>query len=287
MWVRPSRGANRDDLALVHSPDYLKQLRDSLYVARALELPLVRHVPNWLVDRHILRPMRWATMGTMLAARQSLQHGLTVNLSGGYHHAKPTRGEGFSIYADVAIAVATLRMEGLLGQDSRVAYVDVDAHQGNGICHAFVDDATVFIFDIYNKTIFPAYDSEARKRIDCGIGITGTCRDSEYLRALQDQLPGFLDSITRNTPVAIAFYNAGTDVFAGDPLGGLSISASAILQRDLFVVGELRRRGIPTAMVLSGGYTKQSYELVANSVIALLEMEMENDTKASPGPSAY
>ncbi len=281
MWMRPSRGVNRAELTRVHSPHYLKQLHSSAYVARALELPPVRHLPGWLVDRHILRPMRWATMGTILAARQCLQRGLAVNLGGGYHHAKPESGEGFSIYADVAIAVAALRKEGLLNQHSRVAYVDVDAHQGNGVCHAVAGDNRVFILDIYNNMIFPSYDVVARNRIDCDIGISCACHDSEYLRALRDRLPGFLDSITRSTPVAIAFYNAGTDVFADDPLGGLSISASAILQRDLFVVGELRQRGIPTVMVLSGGYTKQSYQLVADSVIALLEREMDMDANAA------
>ena len=52
--------------------------------------------------------------------------------------------------------------------------------------------------------------------------------------------------------------------------GNLSISAEAILKRDLFVVSELRKRNIPTVMVLSGGYTRQSYQLVADSVAALM-----------------
>jgi histone deacetylase 11 len=136
-----------------------------------------------------------------------------------------------------------------------------------------VDDSRVFIFDIYNCRIFPIFDVDARKRIDCEVRITKSCTDSEYLRELQNRLPGFLDSVG-NSPIGLAIYNAGTDVFANDPLGELSISAQAIRERDLYTVGELRRRGIPTVMVLSGGYTRQSYQLVADSVIALIEMEM-------------
>ena len=60
-----------------------------------------------------------------------------------------------------------------------------------------------------------------------------------------------------------------------DRLGGLNISADTIRERDLFVVRELRKRNIPTIMVLSGGYTKQSYQLVADSVVGLIEMETE------------
>ena len=89
---------------------------------------------------------------------------------------------------------------------------------------------------------------------------------------LHRRLPGFLDSVGRS-PIGLAIYNAGTDVFSGDPLGDLNISAKTILERDLYVVGELRKRRIPTIMVLSGGYTKQSYQLVADSVIGLIEME--------------
>ena len=92
------------------------------------------------------------------------------------------------------------------------------------------------------------------------------------MRALHQRLPGFLDSVCK-TSVGLAIYNAGTDVLASDPLGGLQISADGILARDLYVVSELRRRQIPTVMVLSGGYTRQSYRLVADSVIRLIERE--------------
>lgn len=272
LHVRPTRPANRGEIQLVHTAKYLDRLRDVKYVAAALEVPQVRYLPGWALDWHVLSPMRWATNGTILAAREALKHGFAVNLSGGYHHAQPDRGEGFSIYADVGIAVASLRADNLIDDTARIAYIDTDAHQGNGVCHTFVDDRRVFIFDIYNCRIFPVFDVDARKRIDCDVGITGSCTDSDYMRELHKRLPGYLDSVG-NCPIGLAVYNAGTDVFAGDPLGDLNISASTILERDLYVVGELRKRGIPTVMVLSGGYTKQSYQLVADSVIALIEME--------------
>lgn len=268
----PTRAANRDELLLVHSAEYLARIREPKYVAGALEVPQLRYLPAWAIDWHVLRPMRWATRGTLLAARAALDHGFAVNLSGGYHHAKPERGEGFCIYSDIGIAVAALRRDGAIRETDRIVYVDTDAHQGNGVCHTFMSDARVFIFDMFNCRIYPMFDVQARKRIDCEVAITSACTDSEYMRELRNRLPGFLDSVSHG-PVGLAIYNAGTDVFAGDPLGGLNISASTIRERDLFVVGELRKRKIPTAMVLSGGYTQSSHQLVADSVIALLEME--------------
>jgi histone deacetylase 11 len=269
--LKPPRAVNRHELLAVHQASYLDRLRDSKYVAQALEVPFLQNLPHLLIDWSVLLPMRWATMGTVVAARASLQYGLAVNLGGGYHHAKPNAGEGFCIYSDIAMAIHSLRSEGLLTTQQRVAYVDLDAHQGNGVCHAFMSDPRVFIFDVYNATIYPFYDSAARDRIDCDVRITGACHEQQYLRELKTGLPGFLDSIASSQPVGLAIYNAGTDVLAGDPLGGLNISAAGILERDLFVVRQLRERDIPTVMLLSGGYTRMSHRLVADSVIRLVE----------------
>ena len=264
LHVRLKRQASWDELLRVHSAEYLLKLKKPDYVARALEVGPLTRLPGWMIDFHVLRPMRWATRGTIVAAERAIEHSLAINLSGGYHHASPGRGEGFSIYADVGVATACLRQNGLLSDDARVIHIDTDAHQGNGVCRTFMNDQRAFIFDIFNSRIYPA-DPKARNRIDCEVPINSTTTDSEYMSLLQSKLPGFLDSVTKSK-VGIAFYNAGTDVFASDPLGQLNISAQTILNRDLFVVGELRKRGIPTVMVLSGGYTKESYRLVANSV---------------------
>ena len=272
MHLSIDRSATADELLLVHSPEYLSRLRNSKYVSQALEISAIRRLPNWIADRHILRPMRWAVRGTMLAAEAALTDGFTVNLGGGYHHAKPDRGEGFSIYSDVGIAIAHLRLTHQIPDESRVVYIDTDAHQGNGVCQVFESDNRVFIFDIFNCHKYPMFDVRAKARIDCPVAVTDSTTDEEYLSELYSRLPGFLDSVCR-AGVGLAIYNAGTDVFANDPLGGLNISAEAILKRDLFVVSELRKRNLPTTMVLSGGYTKNSYRIVADSMIELAKIE--------------
>ena len=270
--VKPRRQVSWKELLRVHSGEYLLKLKESAYVARALEVAPLAKLPAWMIDWHVLRPMRWATRGTVIAAEQALQHGLAINLSGGYHHASPGRGEGFSIYSDAGVAVASIRADGLIDEDARVLHIDTDAHQGNGVSRTFMNDSRAFLFDIFNHRIYPA-DPDARKRVDCEIPVSSSTTDSEYLGELEAKLPGFLDSVGRQN-VGIAFYNAGTDIFASDPLGQMSISADAILKRDLFVVGELRKRNIPTVMVLSGGYTKESYRLVADSTIELIKAEL-------------
>lgn len=264
------RPANEQELLLAHTPEYLQKIRNAHALATALEVPILNRAPVWLTWWRVVRPMLWAVRGTILAAEAAVKHGWAVNLSGGYHHAKPDRGEGFSLFNDTAIAVRHLRASGTIPQNGRVAYIDLDAHQGNGVCHQFLDDREVFIFDMYNRQIYPAYDSVARQRIDCNLPLAHGCEGYEYLQTLRDRLPGFLDGISRSQPIALAVYNAGTDVFAGDPLGGLSLSAEDILQRDLLVMSQFRRRKIPIVMLPSGGYTKESYQLLAASVRALL-----------------
>lgn len=269
-WVGVRRPASVADLAAVHDPAYLARLRDPAELAAALELPFVRRLPGWVTGRVVLRPMRWAVAGSLVAAREALAAGLAVNLSGGYHHAKPARGEGFCVFNDVAYLLHHLRAEGKLSADDRVAYVDLDAHQGNGVCHHVRDDPRVFVFDAFNADIYPAYDRVARDRVDCSLPLPAGCSGAEYLRRVDQSLPGFLDAIGRTARVGLAVYNAGTDVFAGDTLGGLGLSAANVLARDLYVIDRLRTRGIPVVMLLSGGYSRESYQLVANTVVELL-----------------
>jgi histone deacetylase 11 len=268
--ISPPRPVRHAELLAIHSADYLKQLCQSKFVAGVLELPQLKYLPGWAVDWLVLRGMRWATMGTVIAAREAMQHGLAVNLSGGYHHASRDIGHGFSAYADVGIAVHELRRTNVLGDKDKIVYVDLDAHQGNGVCRTFFEDSRVFIYDQYNRNIFP-HDVKAQRRIDCDVPIENGCHQADYLASLKARLPNFLDAIMRAGDIRLAIYNAGTDVFVEDQLGGMQLSAEGVLERDVIVLNELVRRKIPTVVVLSGGYSRQSYKLVAQMVAFLLE----------------
>src|SRR5205823_13305249 len=128
--VRLATPVSDEQLALVHTQDYLHSLHQSGVVAQAIEVPSLRRAPWWLLDRFVLQPMRWATAGSIAAGRAALENGLAINLGGGFHHAKPAAGEGFSIYNDIAVMVRVLRREGRLAEGHRVAYIDLDAHLG-------------------------------------------------------------------------------------------------------------------------------------------------------------
>jgi histone deacetylase 11 len=260
--IDPKTPATVSMLETIHTPAYLEQLTRSHHIAAALELLPLALVPSSILDRHVLTPMRLATMGTVIAAKTALQTGIAINLSGGYHHASRDRGSGFCVYADVAIAITMLRQSQQITMDDSILVIDLDAHQGNGVARIFESDPAVQILDMYNQDIYPQ-DEQAIARIDCNLPIASRTGDVEYLDRLKQSLPRFLQQIERPK---IAFYNAGTDIYQDDPLGQLNVSAQGVLERDRFVFHTLVAAGIPVVMVLSGGYTAQSYQLVASSV---------------------
>jgi histone deacetylase 11 len=259
--ITPTAPAPVALLQTIHTPEYLQQLTNSHHIAQALELPSLAWVPSGILDRHVLQPMRLATMGTTIAAKAALESGIGINLSGGYHHASRDRGSGFCVYSDIAIAIASLRQSGQLTASDSVVIIDLDAHQGNGVARIFENDSAIHILDMYNRDIYPQ-DDRAIDRIDCNLPLSSGTQDPEYLDKLQQHLPAFLQQIRPK----IAFYNAGTDIYEHDPLGRLKISAAGILARDRFVFEILVTAGIPVVMVLSGGYTTESYQLVARSI---------------------
>lgn len=254
-------------LQLVHSADYLERLNHRDCVAAALELGSLGLLPISVLNSRILEPMRLATMGTLMAAEAALQTGMAINLAGGYHHANRDRGEGFCLFADVALAIAYLRQAGQLALADDILIIDLDAHQGNGVARIFQQDATVHILDMYNREIYP-HDPIAAQRIDCPIPLPSGTRDEAYLGQLKEDLPAFLRTIPQPK---LAFYNAGTDIFEDDPLGRLRVSEKGVLERDRVVFHTLTAAEIPWVMVLSGGYTRQSYQLVAQSAAYVLQ----------------
>lgn len=259
--LRPAEPSTPTQLLTVHTAAYLTQLRSARYVAQVLELPALAWLPSFLLDRRLLRPMRLATEGTRLAAEAALRGGLAFNLAGGYHHASRERGAGFCCYADLHVALAALRQAGHLAATDRVLILDLDAHQGNGHERLAQGDPAIFIVDVYNAAIFPG-DREARRRIDLDRPLPPGTEDDAYLRLLRALLPEALAA----GPFRLAFYIAGTDIAAADPLGGLAISGDALRTRDRLVLTALLGAGVPVAMLAGGGYGRGSYRHVADSI---------------------
>ena len=157
------------------------------------------------------------------------------------------------------MAVNPLNDEGKVG---RVRGVDLDAHQGNGTAAVFHDWDWASIYDLYERDIFPARKEPEDFPLPVGPGLTGT----EYLGIVRDTLPGALDAVGPD----LVIYNAGSDPIVDDPLARFRLTACDVAERDLLVVSTVRERGIPVAMVLSGGYSAGSWKIHADAIEGLL-----------------
>jgi histone deacetylase 11 len=238
-----------EQMLLVHTREFLAGLNDPETVARYLEAPAVAKAPASVVDAGLLAAFRSATGGTVLAARAAVEHGIAINLAGGYHHARPDAGEGFNVYNDLAIAIRDLQAKGLI---RRALVVDLDVHQGNGTAVCFAGDDDVFTFSMHQREIYPIPKAVSDLDVELPAG-TG---DEAYLRLLEAHLPAAIDRARPD----LVLLQAGCDALAGDPLAGLTMTPEGIVRRDAVVIDQCARRGIPVAMTLGGGYGPTSWE---------------------------
>ena len=250
---------DRDDLALVHTSEYLDSLKSRKKIAEYLEAGILLLAPVSL-DRAVLAPFRRASGGTLLAGRLALEHGIGINLGGGYHHAKPDKGEGFCAYADVAIAIRRLQNENLI---ERAIVIDVDAHQGNGTAECLANDDSTLTFSMHQGDIYPYDKSES----DLDIALNRGTDDAEFMRILER----YLDKVLDESKADICFIVAGCDTLATDPLAHLEMTPEGVVRRDSRIVEACVARRIPVVVTLSGGYSPKAWETQYKSVRNLLE----------------
>lgn len=249
----------REELELVHDAAYLDSLVEPRVIAEIFEVRSLGELPIAVLDELALAPMRLATGGTIMAVLAAFEAGVAVNLSGGYHHAKRLGGEGFCVYSDIAVAIEVARRERGIG---RVMVVDLDVHQGNGVESIYKEDEGVAVFDVYSPALYPWDDVEARGGIRWEFQMRAGTGGAEYVALLKEHLPGAIGEFEPE----LIFYNAGTDIFEDDPLGDLRVDEAHVLERDRFVIQAAVDRGVPVAMVPSGGYTDDSHRLLANAL---------------------
>jgi len=252
---------SRRELLLVHSEEYLEGLHNPKSVARSLEAPPLKVLPGKVVEATVVDSFMYASEGTVLAGRRALDRGIAIDLAGGYAHASRDSGEGFNLIADVPIAIRILQREGLI---ERAMIVDTDVHKGNGNILTFKDDPSVYTFDMYEEGIYPTghFLLLADKDIPLPHG-TSTAR---YMELLRDELPSAIEEAEPD----IIFYVAGSDPYYKDTLGSIQMSFDGMVERDLFVIKEAYTRKIPIAMVLSGGYSDESWRIHYESIKAII-----------------
>jgi acetoin utilization deacetylase AcuC-like enzyme len=236
--------ASDDDVLRVHDPGWVQRLKTgTLSTAEIIKL----EIPY---SREMVEGFWLATGGTLLAARNALRDRIGFNIGGGFHHAFPAHGEGFCAIHDVAIAIRALQHDRAI---EKALVVDCDVHHGNGTAAIFKGDRGVLTLSLHQFNNYPSAKPPSVIDVDLRDGV----EDGEYL----DRLGGALQVAMSFAP-DLLIYLAGADPYREDQLGGLALTLDGLKRRDQLVFETALAQSVPVAVVLAGGYARDTDDTV-------------------------
>lgn len=235
----PAPVAADEDLRRVHTADYVGQIRAA--EADGMPRPEIGLGDG---DTPVFGQIHTASariVGSTLRAVQAVWSGeapRAVSIAGGMHHAMAARASGFCVYNDLSVAIAWALDHGA----ERVAYVDLDAHHGDGVERAFWDDPRVLTISVHQHpgTLFPgtgyAQDigSAAARGGAVNVALPPGTADGGWLRAVE----AVVEPLVREFEPDLLVSQHGCDNHTVDPLAELDVSidaqrAAAVLLADL------------------------------------------------------
>jgi acetoin utilization deacetylase AcuC-like enzyme len=235
-----------EHLRLAHTDRYVEGvLNATLSATEARKI-------GFTLSPSVVRRAQLATGGTLAAARLALEHGLACNSAGGSHHAMADGGAGFCVFNDVAVAASVLLSE---KRAARIMVIDLDVHHGDGTAAIFANETRVFTFSLHCEANWPLVKPPS----DLDIALPAGTPDQPYLETLTQHLPTLLNQQRPD----LVFYIAGVDPHQNDRLGKLALSDLGLMQRERYVVNEVRSRDIAMVTVLGGGYDSDIDALAA------------------------
>jgi acetoin utilization protein AcuC len=220
----PAPAAERE-LAMFHEPEYLAVLK----AANAGTQPAAGAAfglgpGDNPVFRGVWEAAQLVAAGSLLAADLVArgEADRAFHFAGGLHHALPDRASGFCYVNDAVLAILRLRERGL-----RVAYVDIDAHHGDGVQYAFYGDPNVLTISVHERgeRLFPGtgFVSELGEGDAAGFSVNlplEAYTDTEvYLPAFEAVVPPLLERFKPDVIVA----QLGIDSHRTDPLTHLAL----------------------------------------------------------------
>ena len=249
-WLNPEQvvactAANEETLTRFHDPGYVHALQRACVEQKVSRESRERfHIGT--MENPVFAGLyeRASTVvgGSINAARLALDGGIAFHPAGGTHHGRPDRAAGFCYLNDPVFAIYTLLDEGL----RRVAYIDLDAHHGDGVQDAFASDARVMTVSIHEESRWPG----TGKLEDRGGGqarnlpVPSGFNDSEMAYLIEQALVPLLDNFE---PEALVI-TCGADPLMADPLSGMALSNQALWDA-VITLSNLSERNV----ILGGG----------------------------------
>jgi len=220
----PARAATRVELETFHDVRYLDYVRTKCATGEGfLDDGDTPAVPG------ILEAAEWVTGATLNAVdgvmTNQWRHAFVP--IAGLHHAGRNHAAGFCVLNDIGVAIERLRRNHGL---KRVAYVDIDAHHGDGVFYAFEEDADLLFADLHEdgRFLYPGtgHNHETGKGAAAGtklnIPMPPGAGDDKF-NAAWERVEGYL---RRGQPEFILF-QCGADSVQGDPITHLRYTPAA------------------------------------------------------------
>ena len=227
VMVSEPEAATSEQIQLIHSKDYVEMVRnisdgkskqgaflfglgsgdnpifEDMYYASAVHTGAVIHATDIVMDGQV-------------------NHAFTP--AGGLHHASQSRASGFCVFNDPAIAIKKLLVEGKV---KSAAYVDIDAHHGDGVQALFYDSPEVLTISLHEsgRYLFPGtgFENEVGtgegKGFSVNVPLPTYTRDSSYIFAFNEIVPPLLESFKPD----MILTQLGADAHQSDPLTHLMI----------------------------------------------------------------
>tara|TARA_R110000868_G_scaffold11035_31_gene53810 strand:+ start:7652 stop:8773 length:1122 start_codon:yes stop_codon:yes gene_type:complete len=228
-----------------HTPDYVAALVQAEAEQAVTDAVRARHhlgTPSNPVFPEMYRRPATAAGGSLLAGELLAGGGVVFHPAGGTHHGMPDRASGFCFLNDPVLAIRSLRANGA----ARIAYIDIDAHHGDGVERAFADDPDTLVLSVHESGLWPrtgALEDEGAGNV-FNLPVPRLLNDDE-MALIRDGL--ILPAVAAFQPDALVL-QCGADAVADDPQSHLSLSNNAHWQIVAGLMGMA-----PRLLVLGGG----------------------------------
>lgn len=171
----------------------------------------------------------------------------------GLHHAMANRASGFCIYNDCAVAVRELLDLGA----RRVAYIDIDAHHGDGVQWIFYSDPRVLTISVHEFAygFFPGTGgieetgSGEGEGASLNVPLPPFAGDIPYLAAFERVI---VPAVTAFHPDVLVVH-LGADVHHADPLAHLQVTIPALEEIYTGLVDLAERTSDGRLLAIAGG----------------------------------
>lgn len=280
-WYKP-RPATKDEILSFHNEDYTNFLQ-KVTPTTLKNFPDAIQKFNIGDDCPIFDGLyRYASIcaGASLDASRKLvnkQSDIAINWSGGLHHAKKFEASGFCYINDIVLSIMNL-----LRTHSRVLYIDIDVHHGDGVQEAFYlsDRVMTLSFHKYDGYYFPGtgkldeIGAEKGKHYALNVPLQDGITDEQYIGLFKSVLEPVL---VKFQPSAVVL-QCGADSLGGDRLGGFNLNIQAHAECVRFT----KSFNIPMLVVGGGGYTPRNVSrLWAYETAVCIGAELNNELPAS------